>query len=373
MKRFFITLTILLLVPVICLAESNDDYRQYIDTFDFSAFDKLDDDTADFIEELGLSDFDYEKITDISVTDIFLHITDVITKKAVNPLKAGVLVIAFIILSSLFSSFSSKINSSDFSSFYSTISSLVISVFLITMLTDCISLCYSTIRLCADFAYAFFPAFCIIVSTSGGAVTSFSVNSTLLILAQGLNYISEFIFVPITNCFLALGICSSLRQELNLSGIVRMLKWLITTVISTVSTIFVSVLSIKTAVSSKADVLGLRSIKFAINSVVPVIGGSISEGLLSIQSYSSLIKSGVGIVGIISVASIFLPALAEVTMWRVTISVSSMVADVFGDSSARNSIEAFRDCLLIIDVILILTMVTTIISIGILVAAKTSG
>ncbi|MGN1123257.1 MAG: hypothetical protein ACI4RR_02860 [Eubacterium sp.] len=198
-----------------------------------------------------------------------------------------------------------------------------------------------------------------------------SVNTTLLILAQSLNFISSCVFVPVTNSFMALGICSSVRKELNLGGIISAAKNLITTAISTLSAAFVSVLSIKTAVASRADAIGLRSVRFAINSVVPVIGSSISEGLLSIQSYSSLIKTSVGIVGIIAVCSIFLPSIIEVSIWRFSLSLSGMFAQVFSDEGAYGCIKVFKDVLLIINVILILSMVTTIISIGILVAAKT--
>ena len=137
--------------------------------------------------------------------------------------------------------------------------------------------------------------------------------------------------------------------------------------------VFVAVLSIKTAVSARADAIGLRSIRFAINSVVPVIGGAIAEGLLSIQSYSSLIRSSVGVVGIIAVALVFLPAIIQVALWRFFLSVSGIVSDVFGDSSVTMILKAFCDAMLIMNVILILSMVTTIISIGILVAAKGSA
>lgn len=220
------------------------------------------------------------------------------------------------------------------------------------------------------FFIRFFPAFCIIVATSGATATSLSVDTTLLTLAQGLNYITDLIFIPLVNCFLALGICSGIRQELNISSVIDALKKFITAMISTLSAIFVSILSVKTAVAAKTDALGLRSMRFAINSVVPVIGSSISEGLLSIQGYSSLIKSGVGVVGIIAVAAIFLPALIEVNLWRVVLSLSCICADVFGDKASVSAIRTFSNTLLIIDVVLILTMVTTIISIGILVAAK---
>ena len=126
-----------------------------------------------------------------------------------------------------------------------------------------------------------------------------------------------------------------------------------------------SYLSLKTAVASRADALGLRSVRFAINSVVPIIGSSISEGLLSIQSYSSLIKTSVGIVGIIAISAIFLPAIINITLWRLSISAANICSKVFFDS------EAFSSVLLIINVLLILSMVTTIISLGILVASKT--
>jgi len=149
-------------------------------------------------------------------------------------------------------------------------------------------------------------------------------------------------------------------------------KYLITAV-SVCATAFVSILSLKTAVASKADVIGLRSVRFAINSVVPVIGGAISEGLLSIQAYSSLIKSSVGVVGIVAVALVFLPSILEVTFWRLFLSLCSTVSQMFSDSSVSSVLKAFTDALLIMNVILILSMVTTIISIGILIAAKGSA
>lgn len=371
MKRFITAFLITLIIPCVCLAQEEQSYRDYLNSFDLSAFEVLDDDSKKFLEDLGLSDFDYNGISSLSLEKFFTHIGNVLLNKAEGPLKSGLVVICFIILSSFFRSMNSELNKSEMSSLYSTVSCLAISIFLVVKVTDCIALSASTIKLCADFSFAFFPAFCVIVATSGGAVTSLSVNTTLLTLAQGLNYITEFLFLPLTNCFLVLGICSGIRQELNISSVTEALKKLITTSVSTISALFVSILSLKTVVAARTDALGLRSMRFAVNSIVPVIGSSISEGLLSIQSYSGLIKSSVGVVGIIAIAAIFLPAIIEVNLWRAVLSLSCICADVFGDKASVGAIRTFGNTLLIIDVLLILTMVTTIISIGILVAAKT--
>ena len=375
MKRFiyiFAVFIVLLIIPQTAYAEETDDYQDYLNQYDFSFMEELDGDTYDLLDELGLTNFDYNTIVNFTVSDFLKSIKDILKGAVQTPIEACIAIFVFIILSSFFQNLKSTMINDEMSSVFSTVSALVIAVVLAVKMKTTISLACTAISVCADFVFAFVPVFCIIVAASGNTVAAFSTNTMLLSLAQTLNYISKNIFVPLTNCFLAIGICSGLRSELNLSSLLAFLKKYITTAISMAAAFFVSVLSIKTAVASRADAIGLRSIRFAINSVVPVIGSAISEGLLSIQSYSSLIRSSVGVVGIIAVALVFMPAIIEVVLWRFFLSLSSLVSDVFGDKSVSLVIKAFADAMLIMNVILILSMVTTIISIGILIAAKGS-
>ncbi len=375
MKRFiyiFAVFIVLLIIPQTAYAEETDDYQDYLNQYDFSFMEELDGDTYDLLDELGLTNFDYNTLVNFTVSDFLKSIKDILKGAVQTPIEACIAIFVFIILSSFFQNLKSTMINDEMSSVFSTVSALVIAVVLAVKMKTTLSLACTAISVCADFVFAFVPVFCIIVAASGNTVAAFSTNTMLLSLAQTLNYISKNIFVPLTNCFLAIGICSGLRSELNLSSLLAFLKKYITTAISMAAAFFVSVLSIKTAVASRADAIGLRSIRFAINSVVPVIGSAISEGLLSIQSYSSLIRSSVGVVGIIAVALVFMPAIIEVVLWRFFLSLSSLVSDVFGDKSVSLVIKAFADAMLIMNVILILSMVTTIISIGILIAAKGS-
>ena len=375
MKRFiyiFAVFIVLLIIPQTAYAEETDDYQDYLNQYDFSFMEELDGDTYDLLDELGLTNFDYNTLVNFTVSDFLKSIKDILKGAVQTPIEACIAIFVFIILSSFFQNLKSTMINDEMSSVFSTVSALVIAVVLAVKMKTTISLACTAISVCADFVFAFVHVFCIIVAASGNTVAAFSTNTMLLSLAQTLNYISKNIFVPLTNCFLAIGICSGLRSELNLSSLLAFLKKYITTAISMAAAFFVSVLSIKTAVASRADAIGLRSIRFAINSVVPVIGSAISEGLLSIQSYSSLIRSSVGVVGIIAVALVFMPAIIEVVLWRFFLSLSSLVSDVFGDKSVSLVIKAFADAMLIMNVILILSMVTTIISIGILIAAKGS-
>lgn len=351
--------------------DDEDRYKEALSSYDFSCFEELGDSANEVLEQLGIDDFDYTKITELDAKTCIEVLWNLIKENLTEPLGAAVTILCFTVLSAFLSGFSGNRLFSD-SSVYSTAASLVIAVIISVQCADTIAVACATIEVCSDFIYAFFPVFMVIITVSGGALTSVSTNTLLLSLAQGLNFLASNIFVPLINCFLALSICSGIRSELNIDGALRVIKRVLIGIISFFAGAFVAVLSIKTAVASRADALGLRSLRFAINSVVPVIGSAISEGLLSIQSYSSLIKSSVGIVGIIGVAALFLPALINVVGWRISISISLAVSEIFDDKSVSKMLRAFSDAFLLLNVVLILAMVTTIISIGILIAAKTA-
>ena len=352
---------------------NQEEYSKVLEQYDLSAFDELDNTSKDLLDELGLTDFDYSKIVDFSVTDFLNAVKETVLGSAQTPLEATALILVIILLSALFQSFKETIGNSGMASALSTVSAITVALILIAKIRLTLSSACTAISVSADFVYAFIPTFCIIVAASGNTVAAFSTNTLLLSLAQILNFISKNIFIPLSNCFLVLGICSGIRNELNLGAFINNCKKYLITAISVCATAFVSVLSLKTAVAARADAIGLRSVRFAINSVVPVIGGAISEGLLSIQAYSSLIRSSVGVVGIIAVALVFLPSILEVTFWRLFLSLCATASQMFSDSSVSNVLKAFTDALLIMNVILILSMVTTIISIGILIAAKGSA
>ncbi len=371
MKRFLIVFLLVILLPFIAFGEDTDKdkYNDYLSSYDLSFFDDtLDDETLDYLKAIGADKFDFENIISMGFTDFMNVLAGILKSSAKTPFKGCTTVVVYILISSLIRGMKPD-GDGDINSTFSTASALIVSVLLVTSIGKTITLCCAALGVAGSFIYAFVPVFTAIVVASGKGVTAFSTGTMLLAMAQAVSFISSNVFMPIVNCFLALGICSGIRAELSLERLTSSLKTVLLWVISFVSGAFVSVLSVKTAVSARVDMLGIRSARFVINSVVPVIGASISEGLLSIQSYSSLIKSSVGIVGIIAVVFVFLPAILEVAVWRLTVTLCAVVSDVFGDTGISLVLSSFKDALLIANVILILSAVTTVISIGLLIAA----
>lgn len=348
-----------------------DTYSKYLDQYDVdSIYDSVPQDALDLLDELGMQDFDFENILDLTPQKLWHVLQSVAEGRFKGPLTACAGMILLILFSAFLQSLKTTVKSDMLSNVFSVACSVIIAVILSVEISDAISLASSTIKMCADFIYGFVPVFGILVAVSGGITASFSTNALLLGLAQFLNFLSGNLFVPVISCYLALGLSNGIRPELHLTAITSAVKKYISAAVSLAATGFVSILSIKTAVASRADALGLRSARFAINSVVPVIGSAISEGLLSIQSYSSLIKSTVGIVGIVVIVLIFLPALLEILIWKFFLSISSIASEMFEDRSVLAVLQAFQGALLLMLIVLILSLVTTVISFGILIAVK---
>lgn len=184
-------------VPFAAFAEeelNQSEYENVLSGYDLSAFDELDGDSLALLKDLDLLDFDYKKLLDFSLSDVLAVLKNMVTDSIKAPLKGCAAVIVIIMLSALFQGFKQTVESGEMASAVLTVSAIAVSLILVSEIKFTVSAGCAAIEVCANFIYAFFPAFCIIVAASGSTVAAFSTNTLLLSMAQILNFISQNIF-----------------------------------------------------------------------------------------------------------------------------------------------------------------------------------
>ena len=92
----------LLIIPQTAYAEETDDYQDYLNQYDFSFMEELDGDTYDLLDELGLTNFDYNTLVNFTVSDFLKSIKDILKGAVQTPIEACIAIFVFIILSSFF-------------------------------------------------------------------------------------------------------------------------------------------------------------------------------------------------------------------------------------------------------------------------------
>ncbi|MBQ8740924.1 MAG: hypothetical protein IJY79_05200, partial [Clostridia bacterium] len=122
---------------------------------------------------------------------------------------------------------------------------------------------------------------------------------------------------------------SGVSPLLTSSGIVESVKKISMWILSLLGTLFIGILGIQTAVNSAADSVTLRTAKFILGTSVPVAGGVLSEAVSTISASMGLLKSSVGIYGVVALILMLLPIVIELILWRCMLMLNISLGELF--------------------------------------------
>ena len=178
------------------------------------------------------------------------------------------------------------------------------------------------------------------MSASGRAISSASYYGLCVLLGQTVSGISGNVLAPFLKALLALGITSSITDEINLRGIIDTISKISKYVIGISMTLFTSFLTLKQISAAQADRLSDRAVRFSLSSFVPVVGSALSESYKTVEASVNTLKSGVGVFAIIAVGVTFLPAVLSALFWRLSLTAGSTAAELLNLDEPRALLDA---------------------------------
>ncbi len=365
MKKFILFIIIAFLMSLSVSAQDN----VYGDTYETVGGDKLienlDRNIQEFFNENGIDPADSGWVNKLTDKNVLLHIFDFITDGAKTPIKAGAGAIGVILITAAFNAFGKNSHSSAVL-YASTIS---VAVIVVGEIWQSVSSAVSAVKGCSSFMTAFVPIFASVTALSGKTVTAASMSALLLAAAEIVSFISSFVIIPLMGGYLALGISTGVSPLTDNSGIAESVKKISVWILSFFGTLFVGILSIQTAVNSAADGVTLRAAKFILGTSVPVGGNVISEAVSVVSASVVLLRSSIGIYGVVSLVAIFLPILTELIVWRGVMLVCSAVSQLFSLNKTTAVLKAVDSMLSVIIGVILIIGVTFIISLTVVVTA----
>ena len=328
--------------------------------------DALPDAAKDYFSENGIDPSDYGWVNTLSAESVFKHILGFISSGAKAPLKAGAGIIAIILISAALSSVEIKSSAMTAAIYAAAASSAAV----ITLpVSSVIKASVNALKGAGVFMLAFIPVFAVIVAACGSAVTAASMSALLLAAAEAVTYISSFAVLPLMGGYLALSLSSAVSPMIKKSGIAETVKKLAFWIMAFISTVFLAVLGIQTAVNASADTLVSKTAKFIIGSSVPIAGGVLSEAMNTVTASMGLLKSSVGIYGALACGITLLPLIIELLIWRAVLLVSSAVSELFSLGGIAGLLRAVDSMMSLLIGIILLVGAMFVISL----AAKVTG
>ena len=363
-KKITVIILLFLLFTLNATADETDLYKDQLEAGGVNGLtEAVPEKAEEFLNEFSIDLNDSDWVDSLTGENAFLHILKFIKGGARAPLKAFGIILALIFLNAAIQS----ALSSDIQNTVNYIMVLAVSFALLSPIYSVITASVDTLKGCSYFMTAFVPVFAAILGAAGKPLTSASMSGVLLMAANTVTYIANFAVIPLMSGHLSLSVASSVSPLLKDTNLAESLKKLSFWIMGFISTVFIGILSIQTAVNASADSLSLKTAKFIVGSTVPVAGGVLSEALATVTASLSLLKSSVGIWGVLVCALTFLPLIIELLLWRICMWGLSFFSSAFSISKITNLFKSVDSVLSSLVGIVLLTAAMFIISLTVVI------
>lgn len=180
--------------------------------------------------------------------------------------------------------------------------------------------------------------------TAGGNTTAAAVSASGLTasLAAVGNIAAKLLF-PMLRIGYAFSLLASVSGEVSLDGLGSLVRRMCTTVLAVAMTAFSTILAFQTKLAASTDSVGARVLRFAIGTVVPMVGGAVNEAVHAVAGSLGYLRTFVGTVSIFAVVLILLPVLVRLFLYKLAFSLGSVIGGVLGCTRESKLLGEVRD------------------------------
>lgn len=202
---------------------------------------------------------------------------------------------------------------------------------------------------------------------TGGAVTQAAAFQPVLAASVYiLGILVDKCILPMTYFSAILGIVNNIGKRVEIGTLCKLTtsasKWLLTGTL----TLFSAVLTLYGFGTSALNTVAAKGIKFAVGSLVPVVGSLLSDTVETVISGTNLLKNAVGTAGMITVIVMASVPIIKVWIMMMLLKVTAALCEPFSDKRITGVMLAVADAISAVFQMVITAGMLFIISIGII-------
>ncbi|HLS52940.1 MAG TPA: stage III sporulation protein AE [Tissierellaceae bacterium] len=218
---------------------------------------------------------------------------------------------------------------------------ILIAIMVITSFTQIMEMARTSIGKMTSLMQVLLPVLLTLLVIAGGPNTKIVFHPMILAAVNVLGIMIKNIIFPLIYFSFIISILSNLSEKTELGKLSEIGRQIATFIISAAFTIFIGILTIY-GLSTKIDGISIRTAKFAVDTFVPIVGGFLSDAVDAVIGSTTILKNGIGIVGLLVLILIILTPIIKLTVLLLVFLVtgaviepiaSKNITDFFGDIS----------------------------------------
>jgi stage III sporulation protein AE len=345
LSRLLLTVTFLLLLAVPALAQeappsSQSDgqalfeepslFQEQLEASGAQSLpDNLPKETQELLDKLGITELQSDAFAGLQPNGVLDTLLGMVSEQAGGPLRAAGIVLGIVLLSAMMDGMRQTLREPAVSEVFGAVCALAACAAVLIPVSGVIRTVCAAAQSTSIFMTSYVPVYAGVLITSGQAVTAASYNTVVLFAAELITLLATHVVVPLMTVSLALGLVGSINSGLRLDAVSGLINKTAVWLLGITTTLFVGLLSLQGIVGGAADSLSGRAIRFSLSSMVPVVGGALSEAFTAVKGCLTLLKTTLGGFGILATALIVLPPLIQCALWSLCLSVCGAAADLF--------------------------------------------
>lgn len=198
-----------------------------------------------------------------------------------------------------------------------------------------------TVREMSEYGKLLFPILTTAMAAQGGVTTSAALYTGTVAIDMVISSLIARLLLPMVYLFLALATANGALGEDVLKKMRDLIKTAVSWCLKTILTVFTTYMSITGVVSGTTDAAALKATRVTISTLVPVVGGILSDASESVLVSASLAKNAAGVYGILAILTLFLVPFSRIGIQYLILKATAAACGIFGSKRMMGLIEDF--------------------------------
>ncbi len=359
MKRIFI------IISVILLLFSFQVSAFAIDSDLEEVWNSTDEQTKEYLEDLGINELTLEEIFDLSPTRVIEFLIDLAFNGGVTIVKNLTVIIVVLVITAIANSFLRESDKTEQIVYF--VSTLIIISIVVVPISRMITDAVAGIKTSTVFVNSYLPVMTAIIIASKNPALAVTYNSFSLFLSSLISNVANSFLVPCVSALLSFNILSSFSFENYRERIIKAIRKMIVVILSLFSTVYTGLLTTQSILATSSDSIALKGIRFISGAFVPIVGGGVGDALSSVFSSFIIMKNTLGVFVIIVIILINLPVMLELLLWYFALNLCSIVSSMFNLNQITDIIDSLASILSLLNIIMFFITFVLVISTGVII------
>ena len=199
----------------------------------------------------------------------------------------------------------------------------------------------STARELRSYGNLLLPVMASALAAGGGVTVSTALYVGTAVFDGILSAAVTNLLVPMLGMFLALSIANAAAKEPLLGKLRDLVRWCMEWALKLTLYLFTGYMAVTGVISGTADAAAGKAARIALSGAVPVVGGILSDAADAVLLSASVLGSGAGVWGILTVLAIFCAPAIGIGVRYLLLKLTAAVGSSLGSSRSAGLIEDF--------------------------------